>query len=80
MSTEPLDFNRTFTRRPDLEGQSKEKEMQLKYSQEIEEKILNNVFKINIFFSIICIILIIFYFASDNPVIFMEKKLDKSKK
>jgi len=54
--------------------------MQLKYSQEIEEKILNNVFKINIFFSIICIILIIFYFASDNPVIFMEKKLDKSKK
>ena len=66
------------------EDQLIEKEMQLKYNQQIEEKILNNILKINILVSIICIFLIIIYFTLDKKIIKLEKKnvieAEKSKK
>ena len=78
MSTEPLDANNTFTRRPDLAGQSYEKEIQFKNNQVIEEKILNNVFRINLLVFTFCIFLMLFYFISDKPIIFMNSKSNKS--
>ena len=82
MLSEPLDYNRdmnrSFTRKPDFAGQSYEKEKQFKNNQVIEEKILNNVFKINLLVFAICIFLIIFYFVSDETIIFMDSKSKKS--
>jgi hypothetical protein len=70
--------------RASKEDQLIEKEMQLKYNQQIEEKILNNILKINILVSIICIFLIIIYFTLDKKIIKLEKKnvieAEKSKK
>ena len=82
MSNEPFanrEFSRSITKRPNLDNQNQEKEYQLKENQEIEEKILNNVFKINIFFSLVTISFIIFYFASDQKIIYMENKTYKCK-
>jgi hypothetical protein len=88
MSGENLNLNLYEPRKsytPNKESKFFEKELQLKCNQEIEEKILNNKFKINILVSIICILFIIIYFSLDKKIIKLEKKnnngnSEKSKK
>jgi len=76
MSFEPQNLNTTLFRKPFYESQNKENELRLIQKKQLDDQIMNNILKINLFVFVVCLFMIgcSFFFDAEIVIYKLEEK------
>lgn len=69
MSYDP-NLSSTMIRKPQIDVQNEETEKRLNHKKKLEDKIMDNILRLNLVFFIMCLIIIGFFFMFDFEIVY----------
>lgn len=79
MSLDPQTLNSTIFRNPYYVAQNQENEYRLRHKKQLDDQIMDNILKINLFIFFICLLTIGFFFIIDTEIVVYRPKDNISK-
>ncbi len=80
MSLDPQNLNSTIFRNPYYVAQNQENEYRLRHKKQLDDQIMDNILKINLFIFFVCLLIIGVFFIIDAEIVVYSPKDNISKK
>lgn len=79
MSLEPQNLSSTIIRNPYYVVQNQENEYRLRHKKQLDDKIMNNILKINLVIFSVCLLTLVVFFVIDSEIVVFRLEDSDSK-